>query len=297
MARPAKKLSLMLPVEIPQNVAPIPIKTDTPTTGWVTVTPELAVKWLDECNTNNRPVRQDHVARLASDMLAGKWRMNGEPIKFDTEGRLFEGQHRCWACVEAETPFDTLVITGCDPGDYLTSGVGRPKNFGDFLGPVYGEKNTALLAATIRLVYYWHNDLLARMKDGKLAPTFTQLQETLQSHPAIRESVNRVSNNKNMRFMTPSYSTLIHYAGTLEGKNATVESFLERLGNGLGLTETDPVYNLRRFILSQRGPRPGTRRAAPLYLLALAIKAWNLSKNGKTTKDIRFRSDETFPQL
>lgn len=292
-----KNKPLLLPVEIPQGVSPIPILNAIPQTSWITVTPDLAVKWLDECNTNNRPVRDDHVARLAADMLAGKWRMNGEPIKFDTQGRLFEGQHRCWACVQADTPFDTLMITACDPGDYLTSGVGRPKNFGDFLGPVYGEKNTSLLAATIRLVYYWDNGMLAKMKDGKKIPTFTALEETLRSHPTIRDSVNRISNHKDMRFMTPSFAALIHYAGTREGKNATVEAFLERLGNGLGLTDTDPVYVLRKFILSQRGPHAHTRRAAPMYMLALAIKAWNLSKCSKATRDIRFRSDEEFPKL
>lgn len=129
-----------------------------PKASWVTVTPELAMKWLDETNTKNRKVRQAHVDNMASDMLAGKWRgKNGEAIRFDTDGRLVDGQHRLYACIQAELPFDTLLVIGVDPEDYNSIGIGARKSFGDFLGPVHGEKNVALYAATVRLVFAWRS--------------------------------------------------------------------------------------------------------------------------------------------
>jgi hypothetical protein len=75
---------------------------------WMTVTPDQALKWLEDTNTNNRSVRDIHVQRLASDMKNGKWRgFNGEAIRFDSLGRLVDGQHRLWACTVAGVPFDT----------------------------------------------------------------------------------------------------------------------------------------------------------------------------------------------
>ena len=269
-----------------------------PVAKWVRVTPDLATKWL-ESNTNNRTVRDSHVLRLAADMKAGKWKgRNGEAIRFDSEGRLVDGQHRLWACLEANTTFETLLITNLDATAYSTIGVGRPKSFCDFLGPMHHEKNTIMLASLCRLVYYWQNGLLPMMKDSRQAPTISALEQVLRDHPNMRESANRAASMPDTRkLLTSSYVALIHYAGTLEGKNATVESFLERLGNGLGLFDTDPIFHLRKFLLSQRGPTAGNRRAGQQHVLALVIKAWNATKKDQKMLALRYATAESFPQL
>ncbi len=269
-----------------------------PVAKWVRVTPDLATAWLEK-NTNNRLVRDAHVLRLAADMKAGKWRgRNGEAIRFDSEGRLVDGQHRLWACLECGVTFETLLITNLAPEVYSTIGVGRPKNFGDFLGPMHHEKNTTLLAAACRRVYYWQNGLLPTMKDGRQAPTIAALEQVLKEHPTIRESVSRAASmSDTKKLLTSSYIALVHYAGTLEGKNATVESFLERLGKGEGLYATDPIFHLRNLLLQQRGPKAGSRRAGQQYILACVIKAWNATKKEQKMLALRFATAESFPQL
>ena len=127
MSKMKKPRPLALPDTIP-NASVIEITTETPKASWVIVTPDMAVKWLDETNTNNRQVREDHVSRLAADMLTGKWQgRNGEAIRFDTTGRLVDGQHRLWACVQSETPFETLLIKDVDPDTFSTIGIGAKK--------------------------------------------------------------------------------------------------------------------------------------------------------------------------
>lgn len=296
----AKKRSITSIVLPPGANTELQIIQDTkaPVVKWVKVTPELAMKWL-ESNDNNRNVRDAHVLKLAADMKAGKWKgRNGEAIRFDSNGRLVDGQHRLWACVEAGVPFETLLITNLAPDVYSTIGIGSPKGFADFLGPMHHEKNTTLLAAACRLVYYWQNGLLPMMRDGRQAPTIPALEQVLREHPTIRESVNRASSlNQTRKLLTSSYVALIHYAGTLEGRNATVESFLERLGSGAGLYETDPVFHLRKFLESQRGPKAGMRRAGQQHVLALTIKAWNAAKKEQKMQALRYASTESFPQL
>ncbi len=291
--------ALRLPPLIPNAAPPADIHAVKPGTRWITVTPELAMKWLDEANINNRKVREEHVKKLADDMAAGRWRgKNGEPIKFDRNGRLIEGQHRLWACVQSDTPFETLMITDVDPEDYKTSGIGRPKNLADFLGPVYGEKNVMLLASTLRLVHLWRTDRLKRPGWKSLSTSIAELEIVYHDHSKLPASVVWVSSHKACRdLLNPSYATLIHYAGTLEGKAAMVESFLERVGSGLGLLDDDPVWHLRKFLLSQRGLKPGHKRPGREYMLALAIKAWTASKEGRKVRALQFRVDETFPKL
>ena len=285
-----------LPLNISSTAAPIPITAKTPGTEWITVTPELATRWLEDFNTNNRSIREEYVIRLSNDMKAGKWKRNGAPISFDTDGRLIDGQHRLYACFLAQKPFDTLVVRGIAPEAYSTIDINRPKGFRDFM--IHGEKHTALLAACLRLIYFWEHGLLGRMKEGSLAPTITQLEQVAAKHPKASDSVHFVANNSIVkRGFTPSFSSLIHYAGTRQGHPAMVESFLERLGNGLGLNADDPVYQLRKFMLSQRGAKPGIRRAGQLYVLALGIKAWNAAKENKSLRVLKLGVGEDFPSL
>lgn len=256
------------------------------------------MQWLDETNKNNRKVRQQWVDQLADDMIAGRWRgQNGEAIRFDTEGRLVDGQHRLWACVQSGTAFETLLVTGVDIEDYKTIGIGTKKGLVDFLGPVYGEKNPTLYAAALRLVHVWRT---GRLKSGwkSLAHSISELETAYHDHPQLADSVAWVSNHKPVRvLLNGTYAAFIHYAGFLEGKQAAVESFLDRVGSGLGLMEDDPAYQLRKFLLSQKGLTAGHRRPGRDYVLALAIKAWNAAKQGEKMKALAFKVNEDWPVL
>ena len=172
------------------------------------------------------------------------------------------------------------------------------KSMADFLGPVHGEKNVSLLAASIKLVNMWKRGHLGALKNGKLAPTIAEMEETYRNYPCIRESVSAIAGMTGIKHvLTPSFTVLLHYAATESGNNARVMSFLERLASGLGLFENDPVYQLRRFLLAQRQAKPGQRRAGQQYVLALLIKAWNFSKSEKPCSRLAFNLNEEFPVL
>ena len=72
------------------------------------ITPELAKKYLAN-NKINRGLNKNSVAKYATSMQEGRWKLNGEPIQFNCDGTLINGQHRLQACVRADTSFDTLV--------------------------------------------------------------------------------------------------------------------------------------------------------------------------------------------
>lgn len=283
------QLPLIIPPEQPIEL----ISGPTPQARWVTVSVLQATHWLGELNVQNRPLRTAHILRLATDMRNGDWKgRNGEAIKFDTNNKMIEGQHRCWACVECGLPFETLLITGVEPGIENTSGTGATRVFADFMN----EKNRKLLCAALKLMYVWGEGRLAQA--FKLAaPSNAVMQKVLDQYPDIRESVHWIAGHSVRRVLTPRYGVLIHYAGTLEGRSATVESFLDRLGTGLGYTDTDPIYHLHNFLISNRKKGIGSKSTDQDYVLQMVIKAWNASKEGRSMKKLAIRSDEALPQL
>lgn len=291
-----RKSNLKLLENFPDVTGPN-IISDAPAFAWMTVTPDLAANWLEKTNTNNRTVVEAHVETLASDMLSGRWRgKNGEAIRFDINGRLVDGQHRLWACVQSGCNFVTLLITGVDPEDYSTIGVGRKKKLADFLGPVHHEKNTNLMASTIKLVDSWDKGRLGTAAHD--VTSIRDLEETYYKYKGIAESCARIASLRETRvLLNPTYASFIHFVATYEGYGAQVEVFMQTLGNGLGLVEDNPIYHLRKYLLTLRGPIADRKRPGKLYVLALAIKAWNAFRDEKRIKSLQFKSNEEFPSI
>lgn len=83
------------------------------------ITPDMAQEYLKYNTENYRSINKSRVISYANDMKAGKWQLNGEGIKFDSNGRLIDGQHRLQAIVHANVPVDMLVIRNVPTGTNL----------------------------------------------------------------------------------------------------------------------------------------------------------------------------------
>ena len=79
------------------------------------ITPEMAKLTLSETNKKNRPFSSAKVIDYSKDMQNENWSLNGETIKFGSDGLLKDGQHRLEACVRANTAFGTHLVFGIDP--------------------------------------------------------------------------------------------------------------------------------------------------------------------------------------
>lgn len=74
----------------------------------VIVSPELAAEWLKR-NRKNRPINKDHVGKLVRDIKAGRWAPSPQPIVFDVDGDLIDGQHRLTAVVVAGVSIQMVI--------------------------------------------------------------------------------------------------------------------------------------------------------------------------------------------
>lgn len=92
------------------------IKNYAPTGKVETITPAMAEEYLRHNEHNPRKsASRRQVESYARDMAAGKWFINGEPIVFDANGDLKNGQHRLMAIVKANVPVEMYVVRGVDP--------------------------------------------------------------------------------------------------------------------------------------------------------------------------------------
>ena len=81
----------------------------------MTVTPELAQRWLNEKNNRNRNISEKKVAAYADDMVQGRWQATHQnAMAFYKDGALADGQHRLAAIVKSGKPCSMMIWWGLE---------------------------------------------------------------------------------------------------------------------------------------------------------------------------------------
>jgi len=249
----------------------------------VNVTPETAAKWLAN-RAPNRSVRQRRVRMIANDMRNGKYQFNGQPIIFDTNEKLLDGQHRLAAVVEAKIPVKFLIVRQVITEAFETIDSGATRTMGDVLG-MSGEENGAALGAALKLLWYYRNSK-GKSIGGKGSaqvqnPTHEDLIELLEKEPGIRASGRAVKVGRALG--TPSLWVFCHYIFS-KIDPTLADLFTDSLADGVNLKTTDPVYLLREQIIKANASRRRMPRDEVAYKI---FRAWNLSREGTPTSRLQ----------
>lgn len=85
------------------------------TEGVELITPGKAKEYLDLNFEKNRRKSAESISAYGRDMTARTWVFTGDPIKFDTNGRLVDGQHRLEAIIASGVPKQINVVRGLIP--------------------------------------------------------------------------------------------------------------------------------------------------------------------------------------
>lgn len=237
----------------------------------IDVTPELAGQWL-LLNIKNRIIRDNVVAKYARDMVAGHWREDGAPVRFNWDNRMFDGQHRCLAIVQSGVTLRLVVVRNADPKAQATVDSGIPRSYADHL-KLLGERDPSSLAAITRRVVMWQAGSADRR--SSLRPSTDELDSVLARHPGLRlstDAARRVARHANI---TPSVAGLAHHLFTALDPYAT-EEFFQKLTTMEGIVTGDPAGALLRTLGG------GPHRLPESHQLAYTIKAWNLTRQGRT---------------
>lgn len=269
-----------------RHVLPWPVP-GSPHMETMTITPEMALQWLD-ANTKNRPVRDSRVKVYAREMKEGRWKLNGEAIKWSSSGRLLDGQHRLYACIEAGVSFQTAVVFGLDEDVFATLDRAGKRTAADNLA-LLGEAEATILAAAVKkLVQMKRGVLFMRGPDAQVGPE--EVIETLSQHSDIRRSIPFA--RKVGKLAPPSLVVFLHFLFA-QSDRALASWFMGALGSGLGLEATHGVYHLRQRL--ERNLL--TKEKLPeREVAALMIKAWNAHVKGRKVKTLRWRSAGKHPE-
>jgi len=261
----------------------------------MTITPDLAREWTG-LNTRNRPVRYTKVAQYARDMKAGNWMLNGETVKIAADGTILDGQHRLYACIQADIPFETVIIRGLPPEAQDTIDTGMARKFADQLA-LRGEVNTPLLGAIARWALRW-------LRGAKMSgatdqdPTHEEMFALLEADPRIREACAWAVAVKG-RFRSVNGSVwgmawlLLHGSDHL-----AAEVFLEKCLTGEACPAGHPALAFRSRIWNAR---EAGERLTTYEQLAYLIIAWNAFKEDRPLKLLKFPNGKltvkTFPDV
>lgn len=253
-----------------------------------TIKPERAIELL-EGNTHNRDLKQSHVEKLAQIMRLGQWELNGESIKINGTN-ILDGQHRLWACVEADVAFTTLVIRGLKKHVQKTVDTGMIRT-GAHHFQMEGETYASLLSHTVAKIMA-HDEGCARIRTGV---SNISLEDYLKENPDIREFVNHYGASS-MKIMPRAIAAAAHYIfSRIDPEEA--DEFMGNVIEGVGLKKETPQLCLREKLIRDMTAK---RKIPADVKYALVIKAWNLSRKGKKCKRLVFMTggdkSEPFPR-
>lgn len=122
-----------------------------PRVDLINITPEMAQAILNECNTNNRNVRSVVVGQYSRDMGNDNWIFDGMPIRFKTDGTLFDGQHRLSAIVNSGSSQNMVVVLGLDKDSQLVMDCGVKRTVKDNLSLARGYNYSNIIYAAINI--------------------------------------------------------------------------------------------------------------------------------------------------
>lgn len=236
----------------------------------VMVDPATALRWLSR-NKKNRNVRQSVVARYRADMAEGRWTFAADPVRFDTDGNLIDGQHRLTALSELDkgVTIPMLVVRGlpADAQDVMDQGVKRTP--GDQLA-LHGIKHANRIAAAIKQFIAWDSGYLFR--DNKLMSQIsaTRVVEWAEANPGDVAFLQRINSLTRQNDAPPSIAEAAAIAFGRIDAEAAVE-FFTLLARGAG-TAGHPIVTLDKRLQSVR--RNGVKMPYRDYL-GLFILAWN----------------------
>jgi hypothetical protein len=259
--------------ESAENVLPFNQKL---TATFVSVTPEIAARWLTK-NTRNRALRKSEVTRYKRDMLAGKWRLDGSPIRFAADGTLLDGQNRLTAIVEAGVTVPLLVVRGVAPEAQNVMDTGRKRSAGDALA-INGYGYYSSIAATAKMALQIQAGRIWDGDGGSFQATHDEILTFVRDNPDVVTACEFVSTLARKTDCRPTVVSYTYWVLRRINERDAAE-FWVGVAEKAGLNKGDPVLTLANRLAEARRSNEffSTR-----VLLSMIYRAWNAKRDGRS---------------
>lgn len=257
------------------------------------VDPKKAQHYLARLMDGQRPVRDGHVLRLATEAENGTFRLTGDALIF-VKGKLANGQHRLHAAILADRTLPFLVLHTDDEEIYkvLDSGIGRTA--GDALHSMGLTLAKEIAAVAFMVVRYDRGCLTTFGQNASKTNKITRsmIVDYVEEHqkPLEKEVFECVGLNNAKRICAPTLTgTLLHIANRTG--RGDCRTFLNNLY--LGGTQ-DAAFDLRERLIRNKDSKYKLRRE---HIFGLLIKAYRSFVNGTRPGTLKFVEGEEFPKI
>lgn len=268
------------------------------------VTPALAETWLATMG-RNRHLSTTRVEAYTKFMKDGLWIYDGDPIRFNQDGELVDGQHRLWALVEANYTTQFLVVRGVSREAFATMNTGKTRSFSDIMSVEYPEIPSIVRTGTVvQVIYRWsigrRGSTLSSSGANQAIPNavllafFEANKDTIVR--VVREGGRVIGHVHGMTITTAAIG--LWAFEKIDSEDAT--DFFDKLMTGRGLESGSPILAYRNWI-ARNMQGASTNARVPLDMgVALLIKAWNAYRDGTEVTNLRWRrggaNPEAFPE-
>jgi hypothetical protein len=254
----------------------------------VALSPSRAAALL-AANEGNRVVSDATVRTYASDIIAGRWAFNGEPIIISETGELNDGQHRCHAVIEANKAIEVLMVAGVSRASRVTTDMGKARNVGDFLH-MHDIPDANVVAAVAAIVYAQEGDLLLRggsrdLTNGHDRPTKQQILSFARHNlKDIKRAISAVDGKQAALVGTKSrHAAILALIGRRSGDWEEAESFVGAVLSGENLKRGSAALVARNRLLAEKE----ARSLSPIKTLEIMARAWNCHRAGASMSRVQ----------
>lgn len=260
----------------------------------VMLTPERATELLEH-NQLNRPVKDQHVKRIAAQIVGGKWRFNGDTIKISDDGGILDGQHRLWAIIEAKVAVETIIIRGIAREAFATIDTVRaPRSGGDTLSLLGVSRHRNIVSGALCWYLRHRRGVLESYRAPQNRVENSDIEAAFEQNRNIAKAVDKAMRIR--RLANPSVMGFVYYVASTRNP-ALAERMMAVLENPAGVSVTDAFFMLRSHFASGFDPK----KRDPVQSIALAFKALNAAHNDLELKHLKWQSQgqaaEEFPRL
>lgn len=253
----------------------------------IILTPDRAAE-LIEHNKHNRPLSQPHVNRISRQIIEDKWKFNGDTIKISEEGDILDGQHRCWAVVEAKKGVETAIITGIKREAFSTiDTLRKPRNGGDVVALSGAQRYASLTATALGWLMRYQRGVIPVFRDPTNRIENSDIEAAFAAHPMMVQAVERVICVRSL--INPAVIGFLFYV--LTNKNEDLANrMIGTLEDPAGIGVTDPFFKLRAYLATAK------KRKETVNTIALAIKAINAAARGERIQTLAWRNQGNHPE-
>ena len=272
------------------------------TDGWHVITPERAEKLLlrNPAGANRKAVLTN-IVYYAEQMARDDWPETGQPLIFDINGDLLDGQHRLWASYLSGTAFATYVVNQRKPIPsafaYIDNVKARtPK---DALATAGMNGLSGVTAQTVTIAQYYEADAYTadrKHRVPRMSPK--QVIDYVEARPNMRRGVHLMAGEHASATAMIGHKDVAAFAAVAIldlYDEYTLDSFMNDLGTeDENFGPGSPITALQHVLkLDSVAKEPMQKH----QVLAHVIKAFNAWISGEQVKKISLRVNEAFPRF